>query len=88
MRSTPEVLSWAPGVQHPRCGISVGGGTLASVFDRLADEAVAGYDRVVGLDLSECSAEEPAEGFARRPGLGRGADCLGAVACADARSAA
>ena len=29
----------------------------AGVFDRLADEAVAGYDRVVGLDLSECSID-------------------------------
>lgn len=29
----------------------------AGVFDRLADEAVAGYDRVVGLDLSECSVD-------------------------------
>lgn len=29
----------------------------AGVFDRLVDEAVAGYDRVVGLDLSECSVD-------------------------------
>jgi transposase len=29
----------------------------AGVFDRLADEAVAGYDRVIGLDLSECSVD-------------------------------
>lgn len=29
----------------------------AGVFDRLADEAVAGYDRVVGLDFSECSVD-------------------------------
>lgn len=29
----------------------------AGVFDRLADEAVAGYDRVVGLDLTECSVD-------------------------------
>lgn len=27
----------------------------AGVFDRFADEAVASYDRVVGLDLSESS---------------------------------
>lgn len=29
----------------------------AGVFDALADEAVAGYDRVIGLDLSECSVD-------------------------------
>ncbi len=29
----------------------------AGVFDELADEAVAGYDRVVGLELSECSID-------------------------------
>jgi transposase len=29
----------------------------AGVFDRLADEAVAAYDRVVGLDLSECAVD-------------------------------
>ncbi len=29
----------------------------AGVFDELADEAVAGYDRVVGLELSECSVD-------------------------------
>lgn len=29
----------------------------AGVFDRLADEAVAGYDRVIGLDLSECAVD-------------------------------
>jgi transposase len=29
----------------------------AGVFERLADEAVAGYDRVVGLDFSECSVD-------------------------------
>jgi transposase len=29
----------------------------AGVFDRLADEAVDGYDRVVGLDLSECAVD-------------------------------
>lgn len=29
----------------------------AGVFDRLADEAVAGYDRVIGLDFSECSVD-------------------------------
>ena len=29
----------------------------AGVFDRLADEAVASYDRVVGLDFSECSVD-------------------------------
>jgi hypothetical protein len=27
------------------------------VFDRLAEEALASYDRVVGLDLSECSVD-------------------------------
>ena len=29
----------------------------AGVFERLADEAVAGYDRVIGLDFSECSVD-------------------------------
>jgi len=29
----------------------------AGGFERLADEAVAGYDRVVGLDFSECSVD-------------------------------
>jgi transposase len=29
----------------------------AGVFDRLAAEALAGYDRVVGLDLSECAVD-------------------------------
>jgi transposase len=29
----------------------------AGVFDRLADEAVTSYDRVIGLDLSECSVD-------------------------------
>lgn len=29
----------------------------AGVFDRLADEAIAAYDRIVGLDLSECSVD-------------------------------
>jgi transposase len=29
----------------------------AGVFDRLADEAIAGYDRIVGLDLSDCSID-------------------------------
>jgi transposase len=29
----------------------------AGVFDRVADEAVAAYDRVVGLDLSECAVD-------------------------------
>jgi transposase len=29
----------------------------AGVFDRLADEAIASYDRIVGLDLSECSID-------------------------------
>ncbi|HSH61705.1 MAG TPA: IS5/IS1182 family transposase, partial [Acidimicrobiales bacterium] len=29
----------------------------AGVFDEFADEAVAGYDRVVGLQLSECSID-------------------------------
>jgi transposase len=29
----------------------------AGVFEHLADEAVAGYDRVIGLDFSECSVD-------------------------------
>ena len=29
----------------------------AGVFDRLADEAVAGYDRIIGLDFSDCSVD-------------------------------
>jgi transposase len=29
----------------------------AGVFDRLSDEALAGYDRVVGLDFSECAVD-------------------------------
>jgi transposase len=29
----------------------------AGVFERLADEAVAGYDRLIGLDFSECSVD-------------------------------
>jgi hypothetical protein len=29
----------------------------AGVFDRLADEAIAGCDRIVGLDLSDCSID-------------------------------
>jgi hypothetical protein len=29
----------------------------AGVFDRLADEAIASYDRIVGLDFSECSID-------------------------------
>jgi transposase len=29
----------------------------AGVFERLAEEAVAGYDRVIGLDFSECSVD-------------------------------
>ena len=29
----------------------------AGVFERLADEAVTSYDRVIGLDLSECSVD-------------------------------
>lgn len=29
----------------------------ASVFDALADEAVAAYDRIIGLDLSECAVD-------------------------------
>jgi transposase len=29
----------------------------AGVFDRLADEAIAAYDRIVGLDLSDCSID-------------------------------
>lgn len=29
----------------------------AGVFDRLADEAIAGYDRIIGLDFSECSVD-------------------------------
>ena len=29
----------------------------AGVFERLADEAVLSYDRVIGLDLSECSVD-------------------------------
>ncbi len=27
------------------------------MFDRLADEPVGGYDRVIGLDLSDCSVD-------------------------------
>lgn len=29
----------------------------AGVFDALADEAIAAYDRIIGLDLSECSVD-------------------------------
>jgi transposase len=29
----------------------------AGVFDRLADEALAAYDRIIGLDFSECSID-------------------------------
>lgn len=29
----------------------------AGVFERLADEAIAGYDRVIGLDFSECTVD-------------------------------
>jgi transposase len=29
----------------------------AGVFDRLVDEAIAAYDRIVGLDFSECSVD-------------------------------
>lgn len=29
----------------------------AGVFDRLADEAITAYDRIVGLDLGECSVD-------------------------------
>lgn len=29
----------------------------AGVFERLADEALAAYDRIVGLDLSECTVD-------------------------------
>lgn len=31
--------------------------TAAGVFEALADESLEGYDRVVGLDLSECSVD-------------------------------
>ena len=31
--------------------------TAAGVFDQLVDDALAGYDRIVGLDLSECSVD-------------------------------
>jgi transposase len=29
----------------------------AGVFDRLAEEAVAAYDRIIGLDLSDCTVD-------------------------------
>ena len=29
----------------------------AGVFDRLADEALAAYDRIIGLDLADCSVD-------------------------------
>ncbi len=41
----------------------------AGVFEQLADEAVSGYDRVVGLDFSECSVDGSQH---KAPGGGEG----------------
>jgi transposase len=40
----------------------------AGVFDRLVEEALEAYDRIIGLDLSECSIDAGVRG----PGTGQG----------------
>jgi hypothetical protein len=37
------------------------------VFDRLAEEALEAYDRIIGLDLSECSIDGRQHKAHRRP---------------------
>ena len=45
-----------PGLRH-HLGSRRDEWIAAGVFDRPADQAIAGYDRIVGLDLSDCSID-------------------------------
>src|SRR5207253_9772728 len=56
----------------------------AGVFDRLADEAVAGYDRIVGLDFSgsmAASTKRPSVGRAPAPARLTEANAAGSGRC-------